>query len=74
LFEHEPGFAATASLEEIAANGSNLSIPLYVKRSAATSITGDLPDALREWRESSSDLRVAASELIELLDSGMVRS
>ena len=68
-FETEPGFAATATLAEIAANASNLSIPLYVNRREGTASGTNLPDALRAWRASSSELRVAATELFELLSS-----
>jgi type I restriction enzyme M protein len=66
-FEAEPGFAATATLAEIAINDGNLSIPFYVTRNANRSDSSDLPKALQEWRESSADLRVAASELFDLL-------
>jgi len=68
-FGTEPGFSATATLAEIAANRNNLSIPLYVKRKAAENADADLPDALRAWRESSSDLRVSAGKLFDLLAS-----
>jgi len=66
-FHTEPGFAATASLAEIAANDSNLSIPLYVKRGGDAGIRTNLPESLLAWRDSSSELRVAASDLFELL-------
>jgi type I restriction enzyme M protein len=67
LFKSEPRFAATATLAEIAGNDSNLSIPLYVKRGGGVTLDANLPDALRAWRESSSELRVAATELFDLL-------
>jgi type I restriction enzyme M protein len=73
-FEGEPGFSGVASLADIAANGSNLSIPLYVKRSASSSAGLHLPETLMTWRESASDLRVAAGELLELLAAGEVTS
>jgi type I restriction enzyme M protein len=66
-FEAEPAFSATATLAEIASNRSNLSIPLYVKRRASAGPNSDLPAALVAWQESSSDLRVAAGELFDLL-------
>lgn len=69
-FTDEPGFAATATLSEIADNSYNLSIPLYVKRNVVANTGNDLPEALRVWRERSSDLRVAAGELFELLLAG----
>ena len=73
-FAEEPGFAVTATLPEIVSNGSNLSIPLYVKRNAGGLISADLPETLRAWRESSSDLRVAAGELFERFADGGVAS
>ena len=66
-FAFDPGFAATATLDEISRNGTNLSIPLYIKRGAAAGTIADLPAALLAWRESSSDLRVAAGEVFGLL-------
>ena len=66
-FKTEPHFTTTATLAEIAVNDSNLSIPLYVKRGGGTGVSTTLPDALLEWRVSSSDLRVAATELFKLL-------
>jgi type I restriction enzyme M protein len=65
-FHAEPGFAATATLAEIAANDSNLSIPLYVKRGGGAGISTNLPESLLAWRDSSSEFRAAASELFEL--------
>ena len=66
-FEAEPGFATTATLAEIAAKNANLSLPLYVRRSAGTVASSDLAYVLRGWRESASDLRAVATELFELL-------
>jgi len=66
-FRTEIGFAVTATLVEIANNNNNLSIPLYVKRGTDTAMDTSLSDGLREWRESSSELRVAAAELFELI-------
>ncbi|MHB1526951.1 MAG: type I restriction-modification system subunit M [Candidatus Dormibacteria bacterium] len=73
-FEGEPGFSATASLAEIATNGSNLSIPLYVKGSTSISDGARLPETLRTWRESASDLRIAAGELLRMLSAGETTS
>jgi type I restriction enzyme M protein len=73
-FEEEPGFSGTATLAEIASNSSNLSIPLYVKRDAGAVPSAQLPDTLRAWRESASDLRVAAGELFELVAGREVAS
>lgn len=68
-FDSEPGFAATATLAEITANESNLSIPLYVKRKANTGNDVDLTSAVQAWRNGLADLRMAATELFELLDA-----
>ena len=67
-FRDEDGFTAVATLAEVAAKQNNLSIPLYVKRTNAS--TGpDLASALQDWRTSSSQLKTAAAELFELLDT-----
>ena len=67
-FCSEDGFTAVATLDEIAAKQNNLNLPLYVKR--AGSATGpDLTSALTAWRASSTELRRAANELLELLDT-----
>lgn len=68
-FQVEPGFAATVSLAEIAANNSNLSIPLYVTRSGENAKGSDLVQSLSTWRTSSSNLRVVASNVFDLLAS-----
>lgn len=52
----EAGFSAVATTQQIAANGANLTIPLYVKRSAVTpSSNGDsgvvrLRSAWEKWQ------------------------
>ena len=73
-FRVERGFAVTASLAEIVSNDNNLSIPLYVKRNTGTAISADVPGAMGNWRESSSDLRVAAGELFEVVAGKEVAS
>lgn len=45
-FEPEEGFAAVASIKEISANNSSLSIPLYVKRVADRSNGGEPANAI----------------------------
>ncbi len=67
-FADDDGFAAVATLDDIASQNGNLSIPLYVKR-AGVADEHDLEDALAAWRESAAELRVAASDLFNLLDS-----
>jgi type I restriction enzyme M protein len=73
-FQDEPGFATVASLADIKANGDNLSIPLYVKRTSSGGDTVDLGAAVSAWRDSSAALRSAASHLIGLLDAEGVSS
>lgn len=68
-FHEEEGFAAIATLGEIAERGANLSIPLYVRRAASQEVH-DLDRALTGWRLSSSELRDAAGALFALMDSG----
>ena len=68
-FQDEDGFAAVASLADIKSNGDNLSIPLYVKRTSSDGETVDLPASLSAWRDGSAALRVAASDLFDLLDA-----
>jgi type I restriction enzyme M protein len=65
-FGEKPDFSVAVTVAEIVSNDSNLSIPLYVKRDTGAAVSADLPGALGHWRESSSDLRVAAGELFEL--------
>lgn len=66
-FVDEEGFAAIATLDDVASQNGNLSIPLYLKRSDAPA-EHDLEVAVADWRESATELRVAAAELLELLD------
>lgn len=73
-FADEEGFAATATLAEVAANGGNLSIPLYVRRANVVTSDHQLPDTLEKWRESASDMRVAATDLYELLEPKEIAS
>ena len=67
-FRSEDGFTSVATLDEIAAKLNNLNMPLYVKR-AVSAAEPDLSSALTAWRASSIELRRAASELLELLDT-----
>ena len=65
-FVDKDGFAAVATLEEIAAKQNNLSIPLYVKRAGAAT-ENDLKTMLQAWRATSSELKNAAEDLFMLL-------
>ena len=73
-FGEQPGFAHPASLEEIAAQGYSLSIPLYVKRSNGVSeaggeyAAGGLRAAIREWEDSSQRLNAALEVLLNQLE------
>ena len=67
-----PGFTTVATLNQLAANNYNLSIPLYVKRQTSSEAeTIDLPTAVAAWRDSSTQLRAAAGELLTLLDKDL---
>ena len=68
----DPGFAHAASLDEIAAQGYSLSIPLYVRgwsvREAQGAYSADgLKVALAAWEESSQLLRQSLDDLLEKL-------
>lgn len=67
-FADEGGFAAVATLEEIAGMQNNLSIPLYVKHTGA-STGNDFKTTLQAWRATSSELKTAAEDLFTLLGS-----
>ena len=73
-FQDEAGFAKVATLEEIAANGSNLSIPLYVKKllssnpSRAENKNENLFTVWRHWQESGRHFWRRMDDLIETLD------
>lgn len=67
--ESEDGFAAVETLDAIAEQNSNLSIPLYVTRGNDRA-DHDLDQAITDWRQSAAELRAAASELFERLDVG----
>ena len=64
-------FAAVATLDQIAAKGYSLAIPLYVAGAKATD-TGkqvDLVDALGDWRVAAAASDAAISDVVELLRS-----
>lgn len=69
-FRNEDGFTTVATLAEIASKQNNLSIPLYVKRTNASN-GPDLASSLWAWRTSSSQLKSAAAELFELLETSV---
>jgi len=77
-FAAEAGFSAVATLAQIAANNANLSIPQYVKRSAATTSSngdGEVISLRSAWDKWQADGRVFWKQmdaLIESLDSMIV--
>jgi len=73
-FADEEGFAKVAMIEEIAAQGFSLSIPLYVKRkTAATSATEashapTLREAWDAWEDSGRTFWTEMEAVVDLLD------
>ena len=71
-FAVEEGFSAVATLEQIAANNANLSIPLYVKRLAATNTSAGeaatLNEAWTQWQTDGQVFWKQIDELVETLD------
>ncbi len=73
-FADEPGFAKVATLAEIGANASNLSIPMYVKRIAAAVAVdgnGDAVTLRSTWEQWQTDGRAFWQQmdtLVETLD------
>jgi type I restriction enzyme M protein len=71
-FKAEPGFSYVATLDEIAGNGSNLSIPLYVRREGKiTSENGtevSLKAAWAKWEKGSLEFWRQMDSLVETLD------
>ena len=55
-------------LDEIQANQSRLSIPLYVKTHSDDGDQRELPEVLGEWLQSSNELRASMDDLFEMLD------
>ena len=71
-FADVPGFAAVATLADIAANAGNLSIPLYVKRQNATPANADeavtLQAAWAQWQTDGRAFWQQMDALVETLD------
>jgi len=71
-FADEPGFARVATLDDLAGNGFNLSIPLYVKRQSSNASTGQQTQSLQEawagWQDSGRAFWLQMDELVETLD------
>jgi type I restriction enzyme M protein len=68
-FKKEPGFAGVAGLEEIRAKEGNLSIPLYVPQTTASSREGyrgfNVAAALAGWLKSSAQVRESVDHISE---------
>jgi type I restriction enzyme M protein len=68
-FSLEDGFTAIATNDEILGNNANLNIVTYVKREGSKEESIDLSAALKNWRISSADVQLSASELFDLLET-----
>ena len=71
-FTAEDGFSEVATLVQIAANGANLSIPMYVKKASAA-INGaeqsaTLPEAWAQWQTDVCEFWKQMDSLEETLD------
>jgi len=76
-FTSEPGFAAVATLEQIAGNSANLSIPMYVKKLTSSAGRGavgegDAPASLAaawaQWQSDGREFWRQMDTLVESLD------
>jgi type I restriction enzyme M protein len=67
-WEDVEGFSRVVELEEIQANQSRLSIPLYVKTRSHDGDKAELPEVLGEWLQNSNELRASTDNLFEILD------
>jgi len=72
-FSDQEGFAAVATLAEIAAQGHSLSIPLYVKRPAAAEGEGGgrpatLQEAWQTWEASGQGFWQQMDGVVAMLD------
>ena len=65
-FESEEGFATAASIEQIAANNFNLSIPLYVKSQKSRNLI-NTSEASSSWKTSSNLLHHEIKRLESIL-------
>jgi len=68
-FSDIDGFASVATTEQLLAKQANLNIVNYVAKSSNKSLLVDLPTSTSKWASSSAQVRVAASELFQLLES-----
>ncbi len=71
-FGDEDGFAKVATSEEIAGQGYSLSIPLYVKRTTATTnpeTASSLTDVWAAWESSGREFWSEMDPMLETLDA-----
>lgn len=71
-FADDEGFAKVATVEEIAALGFSLSIPLYVKRQRASFTTESdarsLSEAWSAWEDSRREFWIEMDAVVDMLD------
>lgn len=71
-FADEPGFAAVATLPEIATHGHSLSIPLYVRRAPASKTKGrntqTLTEVWSEWEQGGRSFWQHMDALVDVLE------
>lgn len=68
-FEPQDGFAAVASLDQIAEKGHSLAIPLYVSGDSAKEVGEhiDVSDAVAQWRTAAQVSAQAITDVLALL-------
>lgn len=75
-FGEEAGFAAVASIEQIADNGYNLAIPLYVKPSGGTqsaTASDQIEAKVATWRNAAAAADAAIEDVLALLRREVAR-
>ncbi len=75
-FADEDGFATVATLEDVAAQGYSLSIPLYVRRATATNGDTDdrtLAERWADWEQEGRAFWQEMDALVDLLDTLSVK-
>lgn len=68
-FEPQDGFAAVATLDQIAEKGHSLALPLYVAGESAKEASGqiDVSDAVTQWRAAAQESDEAIAGVLALL-------
>ncbi len=73
-FVAEDAFSAVATLDQILANGSNLSIPMYVKKlttviaGSGTNQLANVHEAWTQWQTNGSEFWLQMDSLVGTLD------